>query len=463
MGIARWTFTPAVPLVSGVSSAAPIVNDDPDLDIGAQVQRQYEALPYPPRDPAEERQRLIITYTEPLDKIAHYCYAGQPRFDDNFRALVAGGGTGDSLIYLARQLQHTAARITYIDLSAASLQIAQARAKVRGLNNIDWLSGSLLDLPALLAQGKLDIGAGRDGFDYINCSGVLHHLPDPGAGLRALNEVMDADGGMGLMLYGHYGRANIYPIQALLAPLRQPGDSFASEIEFAVDVLEGLPKRHPFRLELPSWSDDIETYGAAGLYDLLLHCQDRAYTVPELYEFLELENLHLVEFAGSGLEAPYGYTPESFLQLTDARLKERLAVLPRRQRQAIAETACMQQRRHSFYVSRRPAAEAMAQAHLSSVLVWHPALCFDPAQVAAALRDGNELDISDGAGNLHLAPEPLFAELMSGIDGTKSLEEIASGISGSTGAELLTAARSMLVHFSSFGWLFIRNPMGIRD
>jgi hypothetical protein len=43
------------------------------------------------------------------------------------------------------------------------------------LGNIVWESRSLLELP----------GAGLGVFDYIDCCGVLHHLPDPAEGLRA--------------------------------------------------------------------------------------------------------------------------------------------------------------------------------------------------------------------------------------------------------------------------------------
>lgn len=59
-----------------------------------EVRRQYEALPYPPRDPADERTRLVSTWLEDLPMINHYCFGGCQGFDRGFRALVAGAGTG---------------------------------------------------------------------------------------------------------------------------------------------------------------------------------------------------------------------------------------------------------------------------------------------------------------------------------------------------------------------------------
>ena len=68
------------------------------------VKAQYEALPYPPRDPADERRRLIHLVGDNLITLSHHCFGGAKDFRDSFRALVAGGGTGDSTIYLAEQL-----------------------------------------------------------------------------------------------------------------------------------------------------------------------------------------------------------------------------------------------------------------------------------------------------------------------------------------------------------------------
>ena len=143
------------------------------------VAAQYEALPYPPRDPADEDSRLIGTWLDDLDLLNHHCYRGERAFDAGFRVLVAGGGTGDGTVFIAQQLRERGvigARVVHLDLSAAAIGIAKARAQRRGLKGIEFIQGNLLDLP------KMNLGE----FDYINCVGVLHHLPDPEVGLAAL-------------------------------------------------------------------------------------------------------------------------------------------------------------------------------------------------------------------------------------------------------------------------------------
>src|ERR1700690_1123301 len=197
------------------------------------VLAQYEAVPYPLRDPADEKRRLIDGSPSNLKEIDHYVFAGRRDFTQPFRGLFAGGGTGDGLIMLAQQLAErgTPAEIVYLDLSAASRRIAEARAATRELSNIRFLTGSLLDLPGM--------GLGR--FDYIDCCGVLHHLADPAAGLATLTSVMAPEGGMGLMLYGELGRTGVYHTQEMLRMVASGVEPAPARIETAKRLLAELP------------------------------------------------------------------------------------------------------------------------------------------------------------------------------------------------------------------------------
>ena len=140
------------------------------------LRAQYEAYPYPARDPRDEARRLITGSPGHLDEVNHYVFGGRLDFSKPLRVLFAGGGTGDGTIMLAQQCADAGipAEITYIDLSDASRAIAERRADARGLTNISFHRGSLLELE------------GFGPFDYIDCCGVLHHLEDPAAGLKSL-------------------------------------------------------------------------------------------------------------------------------------------------------------------------------------------------------------------------------------------------------------------------------------
>ena len=55
------------------------------------LRAQYEAYPYPARDPADERKRLVAGAPSHILEIDHYLFAGRRDFARPFRALFAGG------------------------------------------------------------------------------------------------------------------------------------------------------------------------------------------------------------------------------------------------------------------------------------------------------------------------------------------------------------------------------------
>lgn len=306
------------------------------------VRKHYEGFPYPDRDPADEHKRLCKPVLAGLDVVNHYCYKGKRDFGKGFRALVAGGGTGDMTIWLGEQLRGTDAMIIDMDISEASIAISKARAKIRGLENIRWIHGSLLDLPTM----------GLGTFDYINSNGVLHHLSDPPAGLAALRAVLADDGAMGIMVYAQHGRTGVYQMQELMRRINDAGDDQQQKVDNTRAVLKDLPQSNWFKRGEALIGDHLEP-GGAGLYDLLLHSQDRAYTVGQLYEFFDGAGLHIVKFA---TESRVHYKPEHFIN--DPALLKRISALPLREQQAIGELISGAIIKHSCFVS--PLEDTMA-------------------------------------------------------------------------------------------------------
>lgn len=287
------------------------------------IKRQYESYPYPPREPADEAKRLLPTMIDPLPLVNHYCFKGRRDFMRGFRVLIAGGGTGDATTYLAHQLQATDASIVHLDVSSASMAIAKERIRQRGLEGrVEFVEGSLLDLPS----------SGWEPFDYINCSGVLHHLEEPAAGLRALRSVLSDDGAIGLMLYGQYGRTAIYQVQALMRLILADIEEPARLVEYAKAVVDSLPPSNWFKRGQGATGDPDDKNFDAGIFDMFLHSQDRAYTVPQLYELLDAASLHLAEFAPD-------YRPlyDPRFAFSNPAVLEQVLKLPRQLQQAATE------------------------------------------------------------------------------------------------------------------------------
>jgi SAM-dependent methyltransferase len=376
----------------------------------AAVKDQYERLPYPPCDPQDELRRLMRTWLDSLPMINHYCFGGRADFDGGFRVLVAGGGTGDSTIYLAEQLKNTSAQIVHLDLSGASIAIAQQRAALRGLNNISWVQQSLLDLPIL--------GLGQ--FDYVNCSGVLHHLAEPDAGLRALLTVLKPGGGIGLMVYGQIGRMAIYQMQELLR-LANGGVDEQRKLAHAKEVLAGLPQWNWYRRAGEDYGDDRSD---AAIYDSLLHSQDRAYTVPQLYEWLADDHgLHLaLTDVNRGLSP---YLPECTLAAEAHQLRAHLPSMSERARYAMSELLVGDLTRHTLFVTRDAAAAPYGDAAFIPYFVHDAFTGASLAQLFAPKDDAPTVLFHQALGvTLDARHGPLTSRIFKYIDGRRSFGEI---------------------------------------
>jgi SAM-dependent methyltransferase len=231
------------------------------------VRAFYESHPYPAplrdldrhrelyRNP--DRRRALSLLLWPTEK---------PR--GNRAILVAGCGTSQAAIYALREPD---ARITAIDISETSLRYTRGLQRKYGLQN--------LDLHRLAIEQVGELG---QTFDQIVCTGVLHHLPDPDTGLGALRNVLSPSGAMHLMVYAAYGRAGIYMMQAYCRLLGVSGTS--AELRDLGATVAALPSDHPIAGVARRAKDFTQPDALA---DALLHPQDRAYTVPQLYTSLE--------------------------------------------------------------------------------------------------------------------------------------------------------------------------------
>lgn len=382
----------------------------PDLP---EVRRQYEDLPYPPRDPAEERKRLVRTWLDDLPMLAHYCFRGRWPFGEGFRVLVAGGGTGDATIFLAEQLRGSGAEIVHLDLSAASIAIAQERARLRGLAGIRWARGSILELGAL--------GLGK--FHYVNCVGVLHHMQDPDAGLRGLLACLEEAGALGLMLYARTGRTAVYQMQALMRLVC--GDAeLPARIAAAREVLKAAPPTNWFRRSEELHRDHVE-YGDAGLADLFLHPRDRAYGVEELHEWLSDVHGLALQFTEVGRGASR-YRPAVVVGPARPAFLSGVEALPLRRQQAIAELLDGSITMHCLYATRAGDASApYGESTYVPFLFHEPVTGTDLANLIERHKGGPFiLDHSHTGMRLQLDPGPYSAYILRYIDGTRSFGKV---------------------------------------
>ncbi len=372
---------------------------------------QYEAYPYPKRDPRDEVKRLVVGSPSHLREIDHWVFGAARPARRPLIALVAGGGTGDATIMLAQQmttLGRTGA-VTWLDRSTAALTIARERARIRNLTNIVWEQRSLLDLP----------GSGIGPFDYIDCCGVLHHLPDPAEGLRSLVSVLAPGGGMGLMVYAPHGRTGVYMMQDALRRLAPPDETPQQRLDVARRVMKHLPETQWLRHN--HFFDDHINGGDAGLYDLLLNPRDRAYTVPEFSALLRDAGLRVTCWV-----EPIRYDPAPMLP--DPKLRAKLDAMDPTERAALAEALAGNMAVHIVYCVRADDPVHAPDPNAETAVPVFREL--DGETLARSIRpDGTLTVVFDGL-RIAIALPPLAAAILPLINGHRGVGQIRAILAG---------------------------------
>jgi len=377
----------------------------------ARVQEQYEVLPYPQRDPERELEVLRQPTLCELPRIQSLAW-GRPRDLSTLRILDAGCGTGDNTVFLAQQLRGTGAEIVALDFSDASLQINRARLEKRGLEGVRHVLAPIEEAPSL--------GLGE--FDFIVCTGVLHHLSSPLEGLSALRSMLKPDGVMGLMVYARYGREPVYLMQSLLQRLAPPEMEPAKRLRILKRTIEGLPPQNRSVrgiLDAPHFLGEI-TQSDAGAYDLLLHTQDRPYTVPEIQEWTADAAMRVLDWA-----VPIAYDPTTYLDGIG------LSHLDPAEHAATAELMHGGMTKHEFFVERTdaPVRPSVATDDDAAVPVWTGYDFPDTVKsVLAQPKIGPEFRCTFGSGrDVTIAADALGKHFMGAVDGVTTVGEILEG------------------------------------
>lgn len=244
----------------------------------------YTTHPYPP--PLENLDRAIALWQDPnVHRAEFHLLWPYKKYRADFDVLVAGCGTWQSAKFA---LTHPSARVVAIDISPTSLEHTEALKKKYNLTNLETRQ-----LP-IESAGELD-----QHFDLIISTGVLHHLADPDAGLRALRPLLGADGVMYLMLYAPYGRAGVYMLRDYCHRLGV--ETTPQEINDLTQVLRLVPQHHPLLSMMRGAREGLD---AGALVDALLNPRDRTYSVPQLYDFVENNGLQFARWYWQAAYSP---------------------------------------------------------------------------------------------------------------------------------------------------------------
>ena len=296
------------------------------VSVADEVRQFYDRYPYP--QPIGSLENYRSHWQDPQRRRAdyHIFWPNKP-YTENQSILVAGCGTSQAAKHAIRW---PSAQVTAIDVSATSLRCTEDLKRKYNLTN--------------LHVHQLPIDRVRDleaRFDQIVCTGVLHHLEDPDSGLSALRAVLRPDSAMHVMVYAPYGRTGVYMLQDFCRRIGvQASDVNIRDLVIALSM---MPPGHPLQILLREAPDFRQE---AALADAILHPQDRAYSVPQLFDFIERAGL---TFGRWMKQASYSPQCGAVAQIPQA---SRIAQLPLAEQYAAVELFRGTMVRHSMVVYR---------------------------------------------------------------------------------------------------------------
>ena len=174
-------------------------------------------------------------------------FAEFPRWQ-NKRVLEIGCGIGTDTINFARH----GARVTAVDLSGKSLEMARSRAEVFGLEDrIRFFQGSAEQLKQVVPP---------EPFDLVYSFGVIHHTPHPERVLEQLRKYVQPGSTVKIMVYHRYswkvfwilttyGKCQFWRLAELVARYSEAETGCPVTYSYSKSELRGLMERSGFRVK----------------------------------------------------------------------------------------------------------------------------------------------------------------------------------------------------------------------
>ncbi len=243
-------------------------------DISKKVQQQYERYPYP----------RWMRYSKAVPQSFRRFICG--RFPDQKKKnitrgtidlLIPGCGTGMQVCKLASAI--SPANITALDISRTSLAYAMRAVEENGFSAVKYFHADIMEL------GDNDLS-----YDYIDCTGVLHHLGEPEKGLANLTKMLRPGGYMRLALYSERGRQDVIAARKYVQT-QGFDDSENGVRQFRQAVLD-LPAGH----QIATVAENQDFYSISGLHDLIFNVNENRYTPKELKVMMDSEGLQFLGF-----------------------------------------------------------------------------------------------------------------------------------------------------------------------
>lgn len=248
-------------------------------DIVEKIRQQFDSAPYP-RIPVDESPKDKPNFLYIHNLVTAYYLRNQKVIDTKGKVILdAGCGSGYKSLVLAEA--NPGAKIIGVDISEASVKLAQQRLEYHGFDNTEFHVSFLEDLP------KLGIK-----FDYINCDDVLYLLPDAVAGLKAMKSVLQPEGIIRVNLHSSLQRTNFFRAQNLFKFMGLMDDNPEDmEIGIVRETMNAL--KDGVSLKSQTWHPKYNEDEGVILANQLL-VGDKGIEIPQFFSLLRAANLEFI-------------------------------------------------------------------------------------------------------------------------------------------------------------------------
>ncbi|GCE27617.1 hypothetical protein KDA_31010 [Dictyobacter alpinus] len=227
---------------------------------------------------------------------------------------IAGCGTNQAIF---TALRFPNARIIASDLSRNALDISATIAKELQISNLE------------LREESINQATYVEAFDYIICTGVIHHNTDPAASLKKIATALKPNGVLEVMVYNEYHRVTIRAFQKAIRLLTQDEKTHERNFEQELAIARALVMHATTEISLYDSLLEYRDCPEPMLADTLLQPIEHYYTVESMETLLDQCGLRLqapylnpfdkasstfswnIEFEDSKLQHQYDQLPDS--------------------------------------------------------------------------------------------------------------------------------------------------------
>ena len=209
----------------------------------------------------------------------HRLWPEKPYSSKRLDILIAGCGSDQAAILAKCNPNHN---FVGIDLSENSLKHEK---KLIQENKIDNLKLYRNDFRSVKFKNK---------FDYIISSGVIHHLDDPGTGLKYFNENLKDEGVIYIMVYGDKKSYATNQVKQLFKKLSLKQNQ--ESISFVMNTVNRLNNLHPAKIFAETEIKQDLSH-PSGVVDFFLHKKENFFSIKELVKLLNKNKLIIKNFA----------------------------------------------------------------------------------------------------------------------------------------------------------------------